>query len=268
MIYRLQLRPCSDACSTVHRLSGKDSSGKERDETGLDYFGARYLSSALGRWTSPDAPFADQQAGNPQSWNLYNYTRNNPLIYIDQNGEKTEIVVGKNTENNPFGHISVIINGVVYSYGTNYTNTKGGNRDWGANASEFLDAQKNIRQTELLELNVTPEQEQSLVSDLESNNPNAEGAKEYDVKDNSCVTVIEEPLERTGILEELSTPIIDRAGEIVGNEEKNALTPNNLAKRIKKQPELVKKTTTVGVNKVSQINSWIGLIKEKIGIGN
>src|SRR5208283_5409976 len=29
--------------------------GKERDaETGLDYFGARYLSSAQGRWTSAD----------------------------------------------------------------------------------------------------------------------------------------------------------------------------------------------------------------------
>jgi RHS repeat-associated protein len=29
--------------------------GKERDtETGLDYFGARYMSSAQGRFTSPD----------------------------------------------------------------------------------------------------------------------------------------------------------------------------------------------------------------------
>jgi len=29
--------------------------GKERDvETGLDYFGARYFSSAAGRWVSPD----------------------------------------------------------------------------------------------------------------------------------------------------------------------------------------------------------------------
>src|SRR3954463_5179873 len=32
-------------------------SGKERDaETGLDYFGARYMSSAQGRFTSPDLP--------------------------------------------------------------------------------------------------------------------------------------------------------------------------------------------------------------------
>ena len=46
--------------------------GKERDaETGLDYFGFRYLSSAQGRWTSPDAPFADQDPEDPQSWNMY-----------------------------------------------------------------------------------------------------------------------------------------------------------------------------------------------------
>ena len=30
-------------------------------ETGLDYFGARYMSSAQGRFTSADAPFADQR---------------------------------------------------------------------------------------------------------------------------------------------------------------------------------------------------------------
>lgn len=65
-------------------------SGKERDaETGLDYFGARYMSSAQGRFTSPDKPFADQHPANPQSWNLYAYTLNNPLRYIDDTGEGT-----------------------------------------------------------------------------------------------------------------------------------------------------------------------------------
>lgn len=61
--------------------------GKERDaETGLDYFGARYLSGVQGRFTSPDAPFADQNAKDPQSWNLYTYGRNNPLRYTDPTG--------------------------------------------------------------------------------------------------------------------------------------------------------------------------------------
>jgi len=37
---------------------------------------------------TPDRPFADQHAGSPQSWNLYSYTRNNPLRFIDDNGER------------------------------------------------------------------------------------------------------------------------------------------------------------------------------------
>jgi len=59
---------------------------KERDaETGLDYFGARYFSSAQGRFTSPD-PInhpAESEVGeeeflsNPQRWNKYAYALNN-----------------------------------------------------------------------------------------------------------------------------------------------------------------------------------------------
>ncbi len=65
--------------------------GKERDgESGLDYYGARYYSAAQGRFTTPDAPFADQHATAPQSWNLYSYTRNNPLKYIDPDGRGVE----------------------------------------------------------------------------------------------------------------------------------------------------------------------------------
>ncbi len=29
--------------------------GKERDKSGLDYFGARFFSGAFGRFTSPDS---------------------------------------------------------------------------------------------------------------------------------------------------------------------------------------------------------------------
>jgi len=68
-------------------LSEKFTS-KERDaETGLDWFSTRYFSGAQGRFTSPDTPLADQHAAFPQSWNLYNYVRNNPLRYTDPTGE-------------------------------------------------------------------------------------------------------------------------------------------------------------------------------------
>jgi RHS repeat-associated protein len=63
--------------------------GKERDaETGLDYFGERYFSAAQGRFTSPDALMAKNDwLVDPQRWNRYSYVRNNPLRYVDPNGE-------------------------------------------------------------------------------------------------------------------------------------------------------------------------------------
>jgi RHS repeat-associated protein len=79
---------CSGSASdaTEHHFTGK-----ERDaESGLDYFGARYYVSNMGRFMSPDKPFADQHIGNPQSWNLYSYTRNNPLRYVDDDGEEVK----------------------------------------------------------------------------------------------------------------------------------------------------------------------------------
>jgi len=64
-----------------------NSTGKERDtESGLDNFGARYYPSSMGRFMSPDEPFADQHTGDPQSWNLYAYARNNPINFADADG--------------------------------------------------------------------------------------------------------------------------------------------------------------------------------------
>jgi RHS repeat-associated protein len=66
--------------------------GKVRDiESGLDNFGARYNSSQMGRFMSPDwssapmgVPYADFK--DPRSLNLYSYVMNNPLRYNDRNG--------------------------------------------------------------------------------------------------------------------------------------------------------------------------------------
>jgi RHS repeat-associated protein len=81
---------CSGPDPTEHHFTGK-----ERDaESGNDYFGARYYASTMGRWLSPDLPFADQNPENPQSWNLYGYVRNNPLSSIDTNGRVTWLIGG------------------------------------------------------------------------------------------------------------------------------------------------------------------------------
>ncbi|MBI4480995.1 MAG: hypothetical protein HY651_13325, partial [Acidobacteria bacterium] len=55
-------------------------------ETGMDYFYARYYSGAEGRFTGADLPLNDQYPSDPQSWNLYGYVRNSPLIYTDPDG--------------------------------------------------------------------------------------------------------------------------------------------------------------------------------------
>ena len=80
---------CGDA--TEHHFTGK-----ERDtESGNDYFDARYYSSAMGRFMSPDwsakedpVPYA--QLDDPQSLNLYAYVRNNPLVHVDADGHCCE----------------------------------------------------------------------------------------------------------------------------------------------------------------------------------
>ena len=78
--------------SAAQGYSGGDGTrqqftSKERDsETGLNYFLARYYSSLQGRFTSPDMPFADQSEGDPQSWNVYTYVRNDPMNATDPLG--------------------------------------------------------------------------------------------------------------------------------------------------------------------------------------
>jgi RHS repeat-associated protein len=63
---------------------------KERDlETGLDYFEARYFAATQGRFTSPDPSYFQlMMAIDPQRFNLYAYGRNNPLKFVDPNGER------------------------------------------------------------------------------------------------------------------------------------------------------------------------------------
>jgi len=61
--------------------------GKKRDnETGLDYFGARYMSAPMGWFMSPDPLLNSGRPDNPQSWNRYAYVGNNPLRFTDPTG--------------------------------------------------------------------------------------------------------------------------------------------------------------------------------------
>jgi RHS repeat-associated protein len=74
---------CGATGTTTHKFTGY-----ERDsESNLDNAQARYNSSSLGRFMSPD-PIGNFVADstNPQTWNLYTYALNNPLRYVDPSG--------------------------------------------------------------------------------------------------------------------------------------------------------------------------------------
>lgn len=95
----------------THKFTGKELDS----ETGLYYYGQRYYDPNIGRWVSEDPMFLfiavkpdfkteyvfedirsknkdnkksqDKYLSNPQNLNVYSYTANNPLKYVDPNGE-------------------------------------------------------------------------------------------------------------------------------------------------------------------------------------
>jgi RHS repeat-associated protein len=84
-------------CTTTALTTADDATehhftGKEHDaESGNDYFDARYYSSTMGRFMSPDwsaqeEPVPYAQLDDPQSLNLYAYVLNNPLSRVDADG--------------------------------------------------------------------------------------------------------------------------------------------------------------------------------------
>src|SRR6185312_333850 len=83
---------CSGSETTPNHFTGK-----ERDsEDGLDYFGARYYTSNMGRWLSPDwsakaeaVPYA--KLDNAQTLNLYAYVGDNPLTKADIDGHQEQL---------------------------------------------------------------------------------------------------------------------------------------------------------------------------------
>jgi RHS repeat-associated protein len=91
------VRTTGQGYATVAQQDGQRNqyTSKERDPgSGLDYFYARHYSSASGRFVSTDPYDPVTDGGNvglytaqPQNWNKYAYAYNNPLKYVDPNGE-------------------------------------------------------------------------------------------------------------------------------------------------------------------------------------
>jgi len=71
------------------------------EETGLYYYGARYLDPKYSRWLSGDPAITDYMAGtsageggiyNTVNLHVYHYAGNNPVKYVDPDGRASEAV--------------------------------------------------------------------------------------------------------------------------------------------------------------------------------
>ena len=86
--------------SLILKLPYKFSAKELDEETGLYYYGARYLDPKMSRWISADPAmntgeyFSNPDAGmggiyNHVNFNLYHYAGNNPINYTDPDGRQT-----------------------------------------------------------------------------------------------------------------------------------------------------------------------------------
>jgi RHS repeat-associated protein len=114
-----------------------DYTGKEGDQTGLQYYGARYRNPKIIIFTQPDQNIP--AIYNPQSLNRYSYTLNNPYRYTDPDGNVPVdtildagfiifdvgmlIHLGSGDNNENWKALGMDIMGTMVPYGTGFGNT-------------------------------------------------------------------------------------------------------------------------------------------------
>ncbi len=151
-------------------------------DTKLVRFGARDYDATIGRWTTKD-PIGF----NGGDTNLYNYVGNNPMSYVDPTGLYTEVIgwTGVGGGSSSFGHISVNINGLSYSFGPGGLDIRSAGAYLGLNG--FRDGKGII-------LNLTPGQEAALANNLKNNSGS------YSSTSNNCGGPLQSGLSQLGIL--------------------------------------------------------------------
>ena len=146
-------------CAFAYRFTGK-----ERDtESGLDYFGARYYSSTMGRWMSPDwssnpSPIPFGNIYHPQSLNLYSYVGNRPTTGYD-----------------PYGHLDCS-GGATQDVACAVTTAAKAVWNWISSGSSSSSSSQNTSVTFSQQDNFTPEQMGGLSNFNHNYAPNFSGA--------------------------------------------------------------------------------------------
>ena len=87
IIWRKHYQPFGgelDAQATNNRIG---YTGHVKDDTGLNYLGARYYDPSIGLFTSMDP--APVNPNDPRTFNRYSYANNNPYRFVDLDGRNT-----------------------------------------------------------------------------------------------------------------------------------------------------------------------------------
>lgn len=80
------LRSTSQSYGATNAIRQKYGLTENDEATGLDHTAWRKYESLSGRWTSPDPYGRSMVIANPQSFNRYIYTQNDPVNFIDPTG--------------------------------------------------------------------------------------------------------------------------------------------------------------------------------------
>ena len=82
---------------------------EQTDLSNLNYMQARFYVPWYGKFVSPD-PGKDQHFEFTQSWNVYSYTRNNPILLFDPNGTDIRYYFYNTTQSHSgAGHVGIAI---------------------------------------------------------------------------------------------------------------------------------------------------------------
>jgi RHS repeat-associated protein len=86
--YAGRTTPGFNVAGSVPNDATQKFTGQIRDqESGMDFFNARYLTWSLARFNSPDPGNAGTDFVSSQSWNGYAYVLGNPLAFTDPTGK-------------------------------------------------------------------------------------------------------------------------------------------------------------------------------------